>query len=139
MLHIGTKRGYFHACHMDTKIPFTSISSKSAVSCQEVQLVPVRFHKVCPGGHRLELMRTGRFCPKCPLSLLRSPVFSAAGMPSVSRNTPVWKTLLRWLVVDGDERQLRTVTVLWHDQGHVTMTLIPISGWPSWQSSLWTY
>lgn len=73
------------------------------------------------------------------LSLLRSPVFSAVGMPSVSRNTPVWKTLLWWLGVNGDERQLRTVTVLWHDQGHVTMTLIPISGWPSWQSCLWTY
>lgn len=65
LLHLGTKRGYFHACHVDTKIPFASISSKSAIQCQEVQLVPVHF-QLCPGGHQLELMKTRRFFPKCP-------------------------------------------------------------------------
>lgn len=65
LLHLGTKRGYFHACHVDTKIPFTSVSSKSAIQCQEVQLVPVHF-QLCPGGHQLELMKTRRFFPKCP-------------------------------------------------------------------------
>lgn len=38
------------------------------------------------------------------LYLLCSPVFSAVGMPSVSRNRLLWNTLPWWLVVNGDER-----------------------------------
>lgn len=81
---------------------------QSAIQCQEVQLVPAHF-QLCPGGHQLELMNIRRVFSKI-LSLI------AAGMPRVSRNTPVWNTLSWWLVVNGDERQLRTVTVPWHDK-----------------------